>query len=177
VAARDREGKIHYAGGLGWRFGDPGSAYDLGRRAIARALLELQGWARPSRLGPTVRDHTQLGAEADAAAVTRFFYHDESPNKQIGALAPVVLHLAREGDASAHQLIVESVNELLGLALQVATKLFPGEPLDEVKAGLSGSILTHPVVLEALAPRMPLPLVPITDPPIEGVRRLLVRNR
>jgi glucosamine kinase len=39
IAARDNDGVIHYAGGLGWRFGDPGSGYDLGRRAIARALL------------------------------------------------------------------------------------------------------------------------------------------
>ena len=51
-AARDAAGAIHYAGGLGWRFGDPGSGYDLGRRAITRALLELQGWLPPSRLPP-----------------------------------------------------------------------------------------------------------------------------
>ncbi|HUR59821.1 MAG TPA: BadF/BadG/BcrA/BcrD ATPase family protein, partial [Opitutaceae bacterium] len=45
VAARGSDGAVHYAGGIGWRFGDPGSGYDLGRRAIARALLELQGWS------------------------------------------------------------------------------------------------------------------------------------
>ena len=42
VAARAPDGSLHYAGGLGWRFGDPGSGYDLGRRAIVRALLEVQ---------------------------------------------------------------------------------------------------------------------------------------
>ncbi len=71
VAARDQAGVVYYAGGLGWRFGDPASGYDLGRRAISRALLELQGWAPPSRLGPTVRDHTRLGGAADASAVMR----------------------------------------------------------------------------------------------------------
>ena len=176
VGARDRSGGVHYAGGLGWRFGDPGSAYDLGRRAVARALLELQGWLPASRLGPTVRDHTPLGEAADAAAVTRYFYADTEPNRRIGALAPAVLHLAREGDLTAHQLIVESAGELLDLAVRVATKLFPDEPLDELGAGLSGPILTHPVVLEALAPRSPLPLVPVTEAPIEGVRRLLMRG-
>ena len=65
VAARAPDGTIHYAGGTGWRFGDPGSGYELGRRAISRALLELQGWLPASRLGPTVRDHTQLGDAAD----------------------------------------------------------------------------------------------------------------
>lgn len=176
VAARDRRGLVHYAGGLGWRFGDPGSAYDLGRRAISRALLELQGWSPPSRLGPTVRDHTQLGEGADAATITRFFYQDGDANKKIAALAPALLHLAREGDPTAHQLILDSAGELLELAVRVATKLFPEEPLDELHTGLSGPILTHPVVLAALTPRSPLPLVPITEPPIEGVRRLLARG-
>lgn len=176
VAARDPAGVIHYAGGLGWRFGDPGSGYDLGRRAISRALLELQGWAPPSRLGPTVRAHTQLGDAAEAGAITRYFYADTAPNQKIAALAPAVLRLATEGDHTAHALIVESTGELLELATRVAQKLFPGTPLDALRAGLSGAILTHPTVLETLAPRSPLPFVPITAPPIEGVRRLLARE-
>ncbi|HWA87313.1 MAG TPA: BadF/BadG/BcrA/BcrD ATPase family protein [Opitutus sp.] len=175
VAARDFVGGIHYAGGLGWRLGDPGSAYDLGRRAIARALLELQGWAPPSRIGPTVRDHAQHRDGAETSLLTRFFYSEPAPNQKIASLAPAVLRLATEGDQTAHALIVESVSELLELAARVAGKLFAGIPADTVGAGLSGSILTHPVVLQALAPRSPLPFVPITDPPIEGVRRLLAR--
>jgi hypothetical protein len=138
-------------------------------------LLELQGWLPPSRLGPAVRDHTQLGALADAATLTRFFYSEPSPNQKIAALAPAVLRLASEGDHTAHTLIVESAVELLELAARVAAKLFPAIPADMLRAGLSGPILTHPVVREALAPRSPLPLVPITAAPIEGVRRLLVR--
>ncbi len=175
VAARAPDGSVHYAGGLGWRFGDPGSGYDLGRRAIARALLELQGWSPPSRLGPTIRDHTALGPAADAGAITRFFYQHPEPNRQIAALAPAVLRLASEGDQTAHALALESAGELLALANRVAAKLFPGTPLDSLQAGLSGPILTHPVVAQALAPRSPLPLVPLDTPPIEGVRRLLLR--
>ncbi|MBC7369191.1 MAG: ATPase, partial [Undibacterium sp.] len=94
VAARAPDGTLHYAGGTGWRFGDPGSGYELGRRAISRALLELQGWLPPSRLGPAVRDHTQLGAAADARAITRYFYAHAEPNRLIAALAPAVLRLA-----------------------------------------------------------------------------------
>jgi N-acetylglucosamine kinase-like BadF-type ATPase len=176
VAARDSAGAIHYAGGLGWRFGDPGSGYDLGRRAIARALLELQGWAPASRLTATVRDHSQLGASADVSAITRYFYGDPMPNHKIAALAPAVMRLASEGDYTSHLLILESAGELLDLAVRVAAKLFTDRPTDELRVGLSGPILTHPVVLEGLAPRSPLPLVPITAAPIEGVRRLLMRS-
>lgn len=176
VAARTADDVIHYAGGLGWRFGDPGSGYDLGRRAVSRALLELQGWAPPSRLGPTVCDHTLLGDAADAATITRFFYDDPNPNKRIAALAPAVLRLATEGDHTAHALIVDSTSELLELAARVAAKLFPDTPADLIRAGLSGPILTHPIVRDVLAPRFPLPLTPLTQSPIEGVRRLLART-
>lgn len=174
VAARAPDGSVHYAGGIGWRFGDPGSGYDLGRRAIGRALLELQGWAPASRLGPTVRDHTQL-VDPDAAAITRFFYYHAEPNRQIAALAPAILRLAAEGDHTAHQLVVESVTELLTLATRVAAKLFPDTALDTLPAGLSGPILTHPVVQTALGSRTPLALAPVEGAPIEGVRRLVLR--
>jgi N-acetylglucosamine kinase-like BadF-type ATPase len=172
VAARAPDGSLHFAGGLGWRFGDPGSGYDLGRRAIARALLELQGWAPASRLGSIVCDHTGL---KDAASVTRHFYLDPAPNARIAALAPALLHLATEGDATARQLLIDSTGELLDLAVRVATRLFPATPLDALPAGLSGPILNHQQVREAFALRSPLPLRPIEAPPIEGVRRLLLR--
>ena len=175
VAARAPDGSVHYAGGIGWRFGDAGSGYDLGRRAVSRALLELQGWMPATRLGPLVRDHTGLGEAADAGAVTRFFYLHAEPNRQIAALAPALLRLASEGDPTAHALVATSAAELLEFAVRVATKLFPATPLDALRAGLSGPILTHPVVVAALTPRSPLPLAPVEGTPIEGVRRLLTR--
>jgi glucosamine kinase len=173
VAARDSAGKIHYAGGLGWRLGDPGSGYELGRLAIVQALIELQGWAPPSRLTKIVRDATQL---ADAGAITRFIYQHPEPNQQIAALAPVVIHLASEGDPIAHQLILDACQPLLALAQRVATKLFPGVSSKPLRAGLSGPILTHPVVVTALESRSPLPLFALTERPIEGVRRLLMKR-
>ncbi|HEX2099295.1 MAG TPA: BadF/BadG/BcrA/BcrD ATPase family protein [Candidatus Synoicihabitans sp.] len=171
VAARAPDGRVHYAGGLGWRFGDPGSGYDLGRRAVSRALLELQGWALPSLLGQLIRDHTGL---ADAPAVTRYFYAHADPNRQIAALAPGVLHLASEGEPAATELVLASAGELLDLALRVARELFTPAPFDTIRAGLSGPILVHPTVVATLAARSPLPLQPLTDAPIEGVRRLLL---
>lgn len=173
VAARGDDGAIHYAGGLGWRFGDPGSGYDLGRRAISRALLELQGWSSPSRLSQVVRDQTGLNNARD---ITRHFYAHPEPNRQIASLAPAVLHLATEGDHTAAQLVLDSAGELLDLAVRVAQRVFPGAPLDTLPAGLSGPVLVHPAVVATLAPRSPLPLRPLTESPIEGVRRLLARG-
>jgi N-acetylglucosamine kinase-like BadF-type ATPase len=177
VAARAPDGSLHYAGGLGWRFGDAGSAYDIGRRTISRALLEVQGWAAESRLSPAVRDHAQLPGDADATALTRFFYHHDEPNRVIGSLAPAVLRLATEGDLIALGIVVESAGELVSLATRVAVKLFPTVPLDSIPAGLSGPILTQRVLMNAMTEKTPLPLIPIEEPPIEGVRRLLVRQQ
>ena len=175
VAARGPEGTIHYAGGVGWRFGDAGSGYDLGRRAIARGLLELQGWATVSPLLTAVRDHTGLGSSADAAAVTRFFYYHADPNRQIAALAPTLLQLAEKGDATAHQIVLDSIGELLALATAVATQLFPTTNPATLPAGISGPILTHPVVIKALTSHSPFRFAPVEGSPIEGVRRLLMR--
>jgi glucosamine kinase len=173
VAARTPDGAVHYAGGIGWRFGDEGSGYDLGRRAIARALLELQGWAAPSGLSALVREKT--GAST-AAAVAGHFYHDPATNTGVAALAPDVLRLAAEGDGPAGSAVSESVWRLLELAVSVCDQLFPGRRPDTFRAGVSGHILNHPFAFRALSTRAPFPLSRITDPPIEGVRLLLARG-
>lgn len=162
---------VHYAGGLGWRFGDEGSAYDLGRRAVARALLELQGWEEESGLGSLLRRHTGL---PDAAAITRHLYANPSPNTHVAALAPAVLELAGAGDPAALGVALGSAGALLELAVRVAGMLFPnGAPA----AGLSGPILTHPAVMPELIRRAPFPLRAVAGQPIDGVRALLAGIR
>ena len=175
VAARAPDGSIHYAGGIGWRFGDPGSGYDLGRRAIGRGLLELQGWQPASPVGAAVRDHTGLGPTADAGFVTRWYYQHAEPNRQVAALAPALLALAGAGDPIASGLVAASAGDLLEIALGVAAQLFPASPLAGLRVGLSGPILNHPAVQAALRHRAPFNLLPVEGTPIEGVRRLLVR--
>jgi N-acetylglucosamine kinase-like BadF-type ATPase len=175
VAAQAPDGSVHYAGGLGWRFGDPGSGYDLGCRAVSRGLLELQGWASSSRIGPAVRAYAGIEASAEASAVTRFYYQQAEPNRFLAAFTPTLLQLAAERDDVARAIVAASTNELLDLAIAVATKLFSASLLSTVNAGLSGPILTHPVVHETLSARAPFALAPIAETPIEGVRRLLLR--
>ena len=173
VAAQAPDGSYHYAGGTGWRFGDPGSGYDLGRRTISKAILELQGWQLTTRLSTLVRDHTGL---TDAAEITRHFYQHAEPNKQIAALAPALLRLADEGDHAAHLVVTESVTALLQIAEDVIAKLFPGWHRDLLPTGVTGPILTHAAVRSVLSSRSSLQLRPLTESPIEGVRRLLLQR-
>ena len=175
VAALAPNETVHYAGGLGWRFGDPGSGYDLGSRAIARGLLEIQGWLPESPLGALVRERAALDGSANASAINRFFYHQPEPNRTIAGLAPAVLQLAAENNSVAREIVVESVGGLLDLAVGVATKLFSAKQISTLRVGLSGPILNHRVAREALDARAPFALTPVVEAPIEGVRRLLAR--
>lgn len=172
VALRTNNGSVSYSGGLGWRIGDPGSAQDIGRRGIAHALAELQGWAAPSHLGAALSDifHT-----TEPSAITSALHRDEDPNRRIGAFATRVSKFAVAGDASAREIVLGSASELLACAEASARTYFGVQSLDTIAAGLSGPILTQPFLASALQARTSLLLKPLNEPPIEGVRRLLLR--
>ena len=182
VAARAPDGSIRYAGGLGWKLGDAGSGFDLGRRAIAVALLELQGWPAShagtlSPLAAALQAHTGL---AEYAANSRFFYHDAAANAAISAFAPRVLELAEHNCGPAQQAVADSVTDLARLADRVIHQLFPA-PAGPVPCGVSGRILNSvpaTFALRSLAEKLrwPVTLHFLTTPPSEGVRRLLARE-
>lgn len=174
VAARGLDGSTHYAGGLGWRFGDAGSAHDLGRRAVARALLELQGWADSSAFGQAVCDQVTLH---EVNAMLRHFYTPDTPPGAVAELAPLVTRLAQADDPVAGEILSTSIGDLARLAQTVSHKLFGRKPSETLPVGLSGAILhaltARVVTTTILGPAHELRL--ITEPPIEGVRRLLSR--
>jgi len=183
VTARAADGSVHYAGGLGWKFGDAGSGFDLGRRAIAQALLDLQsgppaGQHGPSPLAEALQRHTGL---TEYAAISRYFYSDPEAHAQIAAFAPQVLELAAADFGPAQQVLADSVTELARLAHHVMHRLFPA-PAGALPCGISGRILNSPpaaYALRALAAQLqwPVELRFITTAPIEGVRRLLLAGR
>lgn len=174
VAARDASGGTHYAGGLGWRFGDPASAYDLGRHAIGRAILELQGWANTSGVSAMICEATGL---RDSDAVTRHYYNDDLAHTTIAAVAPLVTKLAAAGDPVAREIVANSVCKLAELARDVVARVMPEVAHQSLTVGLSGAIPQTPIAREAIASILGsgCEWVSVNDAPIEGVRRLLAR--
>ncbi len=175
VAARGVDDSIHYCGGLGWRFGDPGSGHELGRRALGRALLELQGSTERTALAEALCAYTGI---PDYAATSRYFYTTPDANTRVAGFAPQVLALAKVGNAPALATLGETLTEFVDFARQISARLF-GDRL--VACGISGAILNHETVAallrELIAARAwPVKLNFITAPPIEGVRRLLIRS-
>ncbi len=175
ISARAPDGTLHYAGGLGWKFGDPGSGHDLGRRALARGLRELQGWAPRTALADRICAYTGIATYAE---ISRFFYTADDSNARIAGFAPQVLELAAGGNHPARTALLESLTDLVALGRFVTARLF-GETI--ATCGVSGTILNHEASVRILRELVPTPawsvtLRFITEPPIEGVRRLLVRH-
>lgn len=176
VAARAPDGSIHYVGGLGWKLGDPGSGFDLGRRAIAVAMIELQRTpATPSSLAQALQEHTGLEGYS---ANSRFFYNDANANAVIAGFVPRVIELAAADCGPAQQAIADSITDLARQADDVLHRLFPN-PAGRLPCGVSGRILNSaPAIfaLRSLASKLnwPIELHLIETSPIEGVRRLLL---
>jgi N-acetylglucosamine kinase-like BadF-type ATPase len=180
VAARGPDGIIRYVGGLGWKFGDPGSGFDIGRRALGLALLDLQSLRNapdsPSSLVTALREHTGL---ADYSANSRFFYYEPEANAKIASFAPRVLLLAEQDCGPAQQVVADSITDLARQADAVIHQLFP-TPSGKIPCGVSGRILNSvpaAFALRSLASKLnwPVDLQFMNTPPIEGVRRLLAR--
>jgi len=176
IGARDPQGGVHYAGGLGWKIGDPGSGFDLGRRGVAHALMELQGWAPSSALGEALKEHSGLD---QAGAITRSFYANEDGNARIAGFARRVVELAQQGCRPAQIALAGSLSDFVAQARLVTEKLFPGAK--SIRCGVSGAILNTPVAvftLKSLAETHAWPVEYrfIAEPAIEGVRRLLLRD-
>jgi hypothetical protein len=177
VAARGPDNATHSARNFGCRLSDPGSDYDLGRRALIRALTELQGWAEPSDLGRAVC--TALKTNEPILLATKLNGPSVS-HAQVADLAPSVIALAAQGDAAAVAVVRESLGELLLIARDVGTKLFGGSTLADrpVAIGLRGAILQTALaqqVLEQVLETVMTPVLIVADPG-EGLRRLLVRT-
>lgn len=185
VAARGPDGSMHSAGGLGWRFADPGSGYDIARRAIAAALLELQtaareppgGSARRSPLAEALCRHCGLDTYA---ALSRRFYLQADADAVIGDFAPRVIGLASRGCETANWVIAESIAGLGPLVLGMVQKYFPAASGAPPVCGVSGRLLNQPPCFGAVrhlaaAQSWPVRLQPVTEPPVEGVRRLLAK--
>ncbi len=175
ITARAPDGTVHYAGGLGWRFGDPGSATDIGRRAVAAGLLELQGWSPATALGEALREHTGL---PDAAAITRSFYSNPDANAHIAGFARRVVELAQQGCRPAQVALAGSLADFVAQARLVTERLFPGG--EEIPCGVSGPLLNgesarYALIALAQTHGWPVRYRFIAEPPIEGVRRLLLR--
>src|SRR5258708_22255 len=114
---RNAEGEIARSGGYGPSSSDQGSAYDIGRRAIAAAMRERVGEA-DSLLGRQILEElrcTEWGMVQHRAQTI--------PDEVFPRIFPIVAGAADAGDAIAQEILIQAAQELASLVADVADRL------------------------------------------------------
>lgn len=161
---RDATGRDAIAGGFGFLLGDEGSAFDIGRRAIAAACRASDGRDSATMLEQLVLDAFDL---TEMRQITRVVYHADFSRERISLLAPLVFQAMAEGDQAATA-IVRTAGEELGraavavidqLGLAVGAVVYPTGGVFAAGAAITDSFATilarHHPTAEIRPPRFP----------------------
>jgi N-acetylglucosamine kinase-like BadF-type ATPase len=114
---RNGEGEIVRAGGYGPSSSDQGSAYDIGRRAIAAAMQE-RASGSDSALGSKIL--AQLRCTEWPVVQHRA---QTMPDEIFPPIFPVVASAGDAGDATAQEILLHAAQELSALVADVADRL------------------------------------------------------
>jgi glucosamine kinase len=112
---RDAQGQIWRTGGYGPLLSDDGSAYDIGSRAVARAMKEREERGSDSSLGKAILE--KLGYESWPDLQQRA---KQQADSVFPLVFPVVAAQADEGDVAAREILVQAARELASLVQVVA---------------------------------------------------------
>ncbi len=170
------DGREAVVGGLGYLVGDEGSAYDIGRRAVAAAARSSDGRDRPTALEELIRETFELDEVRD---ITRMVYAKGFSRATLANLAPSVAALALDGDVVAREIMVSAGQELGRAAVAVAKKLGLVDPTVYTAGGVfgAGEIVRGPF-RQAVQDWIPLAGIrPPTYPPVVGALLLARRLR
>jgi glucosamine kinase len=127
--ARDPDGTWNRAGGWGWRVGDEGSGYAIGRAGVAAVGRALDGRGPATSLGTTL---PRTAGAADAASL--MLWAREAAPAEVAALGAEVQEAAARGDPVAEGIVAEAAQALLAHARALATR-FPAAGLTPVVLG------------------------------------------
>ncbi len=112
---RNAQGEIWRTGGLGFRLGDDGSAFDIGSRAVARAMKEREQRGTDSPLG--IKILAQLGYASWQELQQRA---SAQPDDVFPLIFPIVAAAADRGDPEAREALSQAAGELSSLVQAVA---------------------------------------------------------
>jgi N-acetylglucosamine kinase len=171
----NHEGAKEVVGGWGYHYGDEGSAYWIGRRALEAIARAADGRGSPTQL--TVAFLKRLGVD-DARAVLGALEKTGNVRGAIAALADAVETAAKDGDAMAVTIVEEAATELAHMVGALADELALGREFPLALAGgvaCGSEMLRNRLLVElkrrSLNPR-PLKTVPH---PVAGCVRLAWR--
>jgi N-acetylglucosamine kinase-like BadF-type ATPase len=167
---RDQVRKI--VGGWGYHYGDEGSAYWIGRRALEAVARASDGRGSPTQLTEAICNRLQV--DSPRAALEAL---EKTGNVRgaIASLADAVEAVARSGDDIAQAIVAEAADELATMVVTLAKQLAlgPGFPLALAGGVVCGSELLRERLLDDLTDRSlnPNP-VTVVPHPVAGCLKL-----
>ena len=128
---RNAQGQIARAGGHGPWFSDEGSAFDIGRLALAAAIRSTEGRGQATALSAEVLKFLEA---SDWAQLTDLVA--KAPDDVFPRAFPLVARLGDEGDAVSRQILSAAADSLAELAASVLSALgMKGRDVPVAKAG------------------------------------------
>ena len=131
-------------GGFGDGFGDEGSAYWIGQRALQKLSWTLDGRHEDDRYRETMLDSIGAG---DAEGLIAWFYGLEHQRSRVAALAKTVDQLADANNLSAIEILLEAANLLTAHAKTAWRKL---ELQPDSSISYAGSVFKSRTVRETV---------------------------
>jgi glucosamine kinase len=153
IAIVQLDGRAFTMGGYGFPISDEGSGAAIGLSAIRHALRALDGRTTFTSVSAAVAEQVGPGIEAVIA------WMDKAGPADYGALAPIVLQHAEDGDEIAVSIVREAARHVEQF---VATMLARGAPAVALAGGLSARL--RPWLTERIAAR----LSPAKGTPLDG---------
>jgi glucosamine kinase len=129
------DGSASRVDGWGYLFGDDGSAFDIGRAAIALAMRHLDGRAEAPELHRLASEH--FGT--DLSRSTWDLYTEPSVADRVARFAEPVVALAAAGDPDAQRIVGRAVAELAASAAAAAADFGASTPTVSYTGGLFAS--------------------------------------
>jgi N-acetylglucosamine kinase-like BadF-type ATPase len=167
--ARDASGREVRVGGLGWRFGDEGGGYWIGREALSAVARAADGRGKTTQLTDRL-----LASTAQPSVAALITWARLAQPREVAALASVVQEAADGGDGPAAEIVDRAARELL---LHVTTLLRGFVGARTVPLALTGGVLTPGSPVRQRLDRMlthTYPAVRVVDeeidPPLGAVR-------
>jgi N-acetylglucosamine kinase-like BadF-type ATPase len=112
---RNAQGEIWRTGGYGPGISDDGSAFDIGSRAVARAMKEREQLEADSNLGVKILEQFECASWKELQERAAL-----DADKVFPAIFPVVAAAADGGDSAAQEILIHAARELTSLVNAVA---------------------------------------------------------
>ncbi len=153
----NEEGETVTVGGWGYLFGDQGSGFWIGRRALERVMHDADAALR-SQLREPLLEHF---GKKSAREIARAVYAGEIQRSAVASFAPKTMQLAHDGVADARIIVDQAADALASLAALTARRLYGNKRVLPVPVqiaftgGLTKDRLFQDAVFARLKDRLP----------------------